>query len=547
MAKILPSRAVAIFLACVTQNNRCDFKDGRETACEQLKTVAAASPHRFDRGVSDICLRTNGSQPKGYYSRLFRPHVERVPNGQEEKLIKLGSAMRYDIEREGTLTPRVGYTYFGQFAGHDLTHDTTPLDGPYLNPELTPNYRTPYLDLDHVYGGGPERSPNLYHSVPGAEVFKLGATTPGEYLRDLPIENGTILIGDTRNLINLILRQLHVVFLKFHNEAVKQLSAPHPTIIGIDDLGSGTIFERAQRLVRWHYQWIVRHDFLPRILHTSVWNDRWRTARQRSKPKGGFSIPIEFSLAAFRFGHSMVRNAYGLNCRQKRVELAELMALGENPSPLQDDFTIEWGRFFDGLPASGPVASSSYIDSSIAAPLHGLIRPTLRLCNRMESSADVASLPVRTVLRGARAGLLSGQQVANTLFKQGVIKAEDRLTSSQLTRDTCNHSGSVLRDIGLEQNTPLFYYLLKEAEIRGLGRTLGPMGSYIVGEVVQRALETDPEGYVSVAGPGWKLPLWRFPNGLDEQVSSVIRIIRLVGDNQLLPECEAKWRSLLPA
>ncbi len=509
-----------------------------------------ANQERFrpvsDRPASriDVCARTARSQPKGCYTRLFQPPAESLAKSQEEKLIKLGSAMRYDIEREGTLTPRVGYTYLGQFVGHDLTHDVTPLDGPYLNPELTPNYRTSYLDLDHIYGGGPQESPNLYEGETGAEVFKVGATTPTGYLRDLPIVNGAILIGDTRNLINLILRQLHVVFLKFHNEAIRQLSAKSRTISGIENLRSGTIFDRAQRLVRWHYQWIVRHDFLPRILHPSVWDHRQRVARQRS---GGFSIPIEFSLAAFRFGHSMVRNAYGLNCRQKRVELAELMALGQNPSPLQDDFIVEWGRFFDGLPASGPVASSSYIDTSIAAPLHGLSTSTLRLCSKMERSAKPASLPLRTLLRGARAGLPSGQEVAERLVQDGIIRAEDFLTSSELTRNTCDHSGSVLRNVGLEQNTPLFYYLLKEAEIRGLGRTLGPIGSYIVGEVIQRALEADPEGYMSVVGPDWKLPLWRFPNGLDEQVNSVIRIIRLVGDSQLLPECEAKWRSFLPA
>ena len=80
---------------------------------------------------------------------------EPLGKDQEEKLIRLGEAMRYDVEREGTLTPRVGYTYFSQFVGHDLTHDPTPLDGPYLDPELTPNRRTPYLDLDHVYGTRP--------------------------------------------------------------------------------------------------------------------------------------------------------------------------------------------------------------------------------------------------------------------------------------------------------------------------------------------------------------------------------------------------------
>jgi len=475
---------------------------------------------------------------------------EPLGKSQEEKLIRLGEAMRYDVEREGTLTPRVGYTYFSQFVGHDLTHDPTPLEGPYLDPERTSNHRTPYLDLDHVYGGGPEQSPDLYHGEPGTEIFKLGATTPTGYLRDLPVENGIVLIGDqedTRNLDNLILRQLHVLFLKFHNEAVKQLSAKPPTITGIENLGPGTIFERAQRLVRWHYQWIVRHDFLPRIFHNTVWNRHNLIVRAVSQSENRFSIPIEFSLAAFRFGHAMVRNAYGLNCHQKRVVLPELMALGHRPSLFPDDFMIEWGRFFDGLPGSGPVASSSFIDTAIAAPLHDLSPSIIRLCSKTEHSMQPARLPVRTLLRGARARLPSGQEVADALVKQGVIKPQDRLTTAQLTKDTCNHSGSVLRDIGLEENTPLFYYLLKEAEINGLGLTLGPIGSYIVAIVIEGALKADPEGYMSVVGPDWKLPLWRFPNSPDKQVISMIGIIRLVGDNQLLPECEAKWRSFLPA
>ena len=489
-----------------------------------------------------------GSQPNGYYSRLFPSPAEPLAKSQEENLINLGEAMRYSVEREGTLTPRVGYTYFSQFVGHDLTHDNTPLKGPYLDPELTPNDRTPYLDLGHLYGGGPQRSPALYQGDPGKEIFKLGTTTPTGYLRDLPLENETILIGDqedTRNLDNLILRQLHVVFLKFHNEAVKQLSAKPPAVIGIENLGRGTIFERAQQLVRWHYQWIVRHDFLPRIIHNSVWTRQRGIIHRRGKPKGRFSIPIEFSLAAFRFGHSMVRNAYGLNCRQKRVVLPELMALGHRPSPFSDDFIIEWGRFFDGLPASGPVASSSFIDTSIAAPLHDLSPSIIRLSSKMEHSVEPARLPVRTLIRGARAQLPSGQEVANALVKRGIIKPQDCLTSAQLTQDTYNHSGSVLHEVGLEGNTPLFYYLLKEAEINGTGLTLGPIGSYIVAEVILGALMADADSYISVFGPTWKLPQWRFPSGSDEQVRSLIRIIRLIGDDKLLPECEARWRSFL--
>lgn len=455
--------------------------------------------------------------------------------------------MRYTVEREGALTPRVGYTYFGQFVGHDLSHDLTPLDGPYLEPELTPNYRTSFLNLDHIYGGGPSMSPNLYEGESGAETFKLGSTVPARVRRDIPIENDALLIGDqkdTRNLDHLILRQLHVAFLKFHNETVKQLRADPPTIAGVAALGPGTIFERARRLVCCHYQWIVRHDFLPRILDTSTWSRRRMISAKAEQNR--FSIPIEFSLAAFRFGHSIVRNAYGLNCRQERVELCDLMTLGQKASPFPDDFAIEWGRFFDGLPASGPVASSSYLDTAIAPPLHGLTFATLQLSNRKERCAEPRSLPVRTLLRGARAQLPSGQEVAEALVKQKIIRTNECLTDSQLTRNTYDHSGSVLKSVGLGKTTPLFYYLLKEAELVGLGRTLGPIGSTIVAEVIRRVLEADSESYMSVMGSKWRLPLWRFPSGSKEPVDSLIAIIRLVGDDRLLPECEAKWRNLLP-
>ena len=455
--------------------------------------------------------------------------------------------MRYDVEREGTLTPRVGYTYFGQFLGHDLSHDTTPLEGPYLAPDQTPNYRTPVFDLDHVYGGGPEKAPFLYEGEEGAETFKIGTTTPQGYRRDLPIKQGTILIGDLhdpRNLDNLILRQLHVVFLKFHNEAIKQLGSDPPTVIGIDNLGSGTLFERAQRLVRWHYQWIIRHDFLTRILHNDVWNHQERRISSRPNPEKNYAVPIEFSLAAFRFGHSMVRNAYRLNCRQKRVVIGQLMALGQQASPIPDDYLIEWGTFLDGLPTSGPSASSSFIDTSVTLAMHGLSPGTIRLSNKLEPP-DPSNLPVRTLLRGARAGLPSGQEVVDTLLAQGKIKASDRLTTAQLIQDTCDRSGSVLREIGLEQNTPLFYYLLKEAELLSEGLTLGPAGSHIASEVIQGALEADPEGYMALAGSKWVLPSWRFPSGSTRPINSLIGIIQLVGDDRLLPECDAHWRRFL--
>ncbi|MFL6520381.1 MAG: peroxidase family protein [Chthoniobacterales bacterium] len=450
--------------------------------------------------------------------------------------------MRYREEREGTLTPRVGYTYFGQFLGHDLTHDATPLAGPYREAEATPNFRTATFDLDHVYACGPNGSPYLYEGEQGAETFKVGGTIPSGYRRDLPIGHGLLLIGDlqdTRNVDNLLLRQLHVLFLKFHNEAVRQLQTNPELETIASSLGQGSLFECARRLVCWHYQWIIRHDYLPRILHNDVWE--YQQERKQSKAGGAFSVPVEFSLAAFRFGHSMVRNAYRLNCRRKRVVIGELMELGQKGESISDDDLLEWGTFFDGLPTSGPPASSSYIDTSVSLAMHGLSAGTIRLANRLEA-VDPSNLPVRTLLRGARAQLPSGQEVAEALVADGKIKSADCLSSAELTEDSSNRSGSVLGSNGLQRNTPLFFYILKEAELRGKGLTLGPVGSQIVSEVIQSALEADPEGYMAKAGPQWELPRWRFPSGVRRPVNSLIDIIRLLGDDKLLPECEAHWR-----
>ena len=108
--------------------------------------------------------RAMRAEPKGFYSRLFAKPANPIARDREEALVALGNAMRYDVDGEGTHTPRVGFTYFGQFIGHDLTHDPTPLAGPYSAPEETPNFRTASFDLDHVYAGGPEKSPYLYEN-----------------------------------------------------------------------------------------------------------------------------------------------------------------------------------------------------------------------------------------------------------------------------------------------------------------------------------------------------------------------------------------------
>jgi hypothetical protein len=478
------------------------------------------------------------AEPKGVYSRMFPAASEPLLGRDEEKLFALGDSMRYASEREGTLTPRAGYTYFSQFVGHDLTHDTTSLNGPYAEPEETPNYRTPVLDLDHIYGGGPAQSPQLYEGEEGAETFKIGRTEPGGYLRDIPFRDGAPLIADHRDLDNLIVRQLHALFLKFHNAAIAFVTGGSISDSLATWLGDGRPFEQARRFVTWHYQWIVRHDLLPRMLHRETWS-HGLLAQTPAPRTGGLAIPIEFSLAAFRFGHSMARNAYGLNCRRRRVELVELMREGQQQAGLADDSLIEWGRFFDGLRASGPVASSAYLDTAFVDALHEMSPATVRLCSHLEANGGLARLPVRTLLRGARSRLPSGQEAARALVDRGSVRPPFELSAEQLTADTCDASGSALKRAELQRNTPLFYYLLKEAEVYGLARTLGPVGSHIVAEVIVDSIVSDAHSYHNVAGPEWQPIPFQFRNST-HHITSLIGVVRFAGDSDLLPGCRTR-------
>lgn len=488
--------------------------------------------------VGTAPLGSEFKAPESSYSRLFplgAPHID------DEKLVHLGSAMLEIDEREGLLTPRTGYTYFGQFVGHDLSDDRTPFAQPYPAVEKVANYRSPYLDLEHVYDGTPTTSPHLFCGPEGEEQFKVGRTTSGLQQRDLAFENDQPVIAlndDRRNLENLMIRQLHVLFLKLHNVAVTQLRDPESPLSRATQTVEGTVFARAKRVVQWHYQWIVRHDYLPRITHPHVWT----LPRKRAQPPAigqQWKLPIEFALAVFRFGHSMVRRAYALNCRRRRVEIDQLMQFGRELHPLQDELVMEWGRFLDGLPRSGPVGSSSLIDTSITRKLHGLDGPAMAMCSRTTSDMPVA-LPVRTLIRGAHARIASGQQVAKQLVGAGIIKPSDVLTVQELVENRSNRSGSMLAKLALHRSTPLFYYILKEAEMRTRGRRLGTLGSYIVADVLQSAIESDPTSYINIVGPNWALPYWRYPSGREGPVNSVAALVRLVGDTTLLPGCKIR-------
>jgi hypothetical protein len=482
----------------------------------------------------------SGPSPKGIYKRLFPETQTPILAVDEPKLEKLGAAMTDENgESHDSSNLFAGYTYFGQFIDHNLTWNRSVLDAPQDEQVSGPNFRTASLDLDHVYGGGPEIAEALYEGEQGAERFRIGATLPstrfnlpGGTLRDLPSVNEGVQVGDQadfRNTENAFVRQLHVSLLKFHNIAVQQLEQNQVN----GDLPEGSsVFERARRLVIWSYQWLVWNDFLANIIDPLTWRPPQR--RALGSQASAFQLPLEFALAAFRFGHSMVRSVYPMNCHRPAEPLLNVInPRKESAEPLREDDLVEWGRFFPGLPnSSRAVTHARSIDVHIATVLHQLPIETFQLFTAAKRDSEIVDLPTRTLLRGARARLASGQEVAAAMGMNGLTRQDFESDETK--------AGQALKDADLTHNTPLWYYILKEAQLRGHGDHLGPIGSQIVRDTIEGTLQNDNESYLVEQGPDWKPPEWLFPDGKRQAIHWMSRLILLVGDSQLPQGCQLR-------
>ncbi len=199
-----------------------------------------------------------------------------------------------------------GYTYLVQFVDHDITFDpTSRLD---RAADAVRNFRTPRFDLVSVYGG-PKASPYLYDRNDQALLLVDGAAT-GPRLAGLDLPRNSqerAVTGDPRNDLHVIISQLHLAFLAFHNNVVGRIRSD-PAL----RWGDESDFQTACRLVRWHYQWIVLHDLLPRIVGPQTVEAVLARKGKRYAPRlklynrrfKDAYVPVEFSAAAYRFGHS---------------------------------------------------------------------------------------------------------------------------------------------------------------------------------------------------------------------------------------------------
>jgi Animal haem peroxidase len=497
--------------------------------------LAIGHSHGGVRGAGQM---TRSPLFEGRFGRMFRRLSPAIFS--EAALHELATVMIAEAEAEPTPETEVddeenqgiaaGFTYLGQFIDHDLTFDPASSLMKQNDPDALVDFRNPQFDLDNVYGRGPDDQPYLYEA--DGRHLQLGRRLTGNpadpNTRDVPRHTsdtgGTnararALIGDPRNDENVIVSQLQAVMLRFHNK----LADEHPK----------ESFTTVQQLVRWHYQWVVLHDFLTTIVGLemvqsilphlksgkSIFDDKpqLRFYQWRHNP----FIPIEFSAAAYRFGHSMVRPIYRLNT-----------TLGNDPPPPTDPvngrqfifhpdddaqslngfrafpsiWAIEWNLFFDfgdRLPNVGVkrLQRAYKIDTSLVNPL-GLLPTSFGFPENRRSLAE------RNLLRGLSMGLPSGQDVARAMGLP--VISDDHLKVGKATEEDQRSNPRLvdLKDVGKEfaGKAPLWFYVLAEAQQQFKKNEtpirLGPVGGRIVAETFIGLLLADRHSFLSQA-PDW--------------------------------------------
>ncbi|MGQ0619455.1 MAG: peroxidase family protein [Panacagrimonas sp.] len=397
------------------------------------------------------------------------------------------------------------FTYLGQFIDHDIGLDEDSVLGEPNDPWRIRNDRAPSLSLDSLYGGGPAADPRLYVENSGG-LMRVGALVDdGQRLMDLPWDEQVArpLLGDRRNAENFIVSQLHVAFLHFHNEVLRRVREDHLDD-GLDN--SEDEFERAQRLVRWHYQWIVVREYLPKLVGPQLVSellDLPNPARLfRPRADAPLWVPAEFSAAVFRFGHSQVQTRYVLGRDfQARVFPENPDTLPwSNPQLPRTDLQysrasskdlIDWNFLLKigPLPSSG-TRFSSRIDRRIAPPL--FVLPAA--ARRHLKGLPLYSLPARTLQRQIDFALPSGPQAAEAARRAGVERIET------IPQDQLWGGGF---EAFMDYEAPLWFYVLAEAEKQRNGEQLGPLGARIVAEVLIGLLRHDPTSWVHRT-PDWQ-------------------------------------------
>ena len=495
-------------LAVVTEN-------GNAAAAARAKGDMVVARSARGRGMPQKLKNRADSDRFGY----FFPDAAEVADNADafNQMGRIGSAMITNgIPGPSGLASII--TFLGQFIDHDVTANTdrNPADlesfsidpADQANPSITRNSRADViaklgnlrrgsLRLDSVYGDGTD----LDDALRDGEKMRIGQTTAGRPF-DLPrfgqvpglepdLEPGAAggfgpvnpdkvaLIGDGRNDENMIIGALHLAFLRAHNAFVD----------------SGLNFDDARRMTEWHYQWLIVNSYLPALCHPGalgkVMRDKANGYKKFARDNGGFNedrapIPLEFSVAAYRHGHSLIRNGYRLNATANgnggvstASDIFENTGTGGmgGAATLRDDWVIDWDNFLDD---ADPQLATEPLDTALAAGLGNLVN---------EPGPFLKNLAQRNLRRGYVLNLPSAQ-AAIASMPPG--QRPNELSANDLRGVP---GGNQVDAEGLIGDTPMWFYILAESEVQSGGRQLGELGTMLTAETLVGLVVQDHGSY----------------------------------------------------
>lgn len=449
-----------------------------------------------------------------------------------EGLIKLGETMALPVPDPADF-PTVSsipsfFTYFGQFIDHDMTvrtdRDTTvsiikdadriePIEPDHVKAQLI-NGRRPFLDLDSLYGDGPALAGRSADAPTGTILsgtgsdkfyadnlrFNQNGNTP--LSRDIPRNpNNSALVADERNSENTNIAQVHAIFLSLHNKIAGQLSLA-------DDVET---FIRARQLTRWTYQYIVLNQYLMTVCDRGVALDTLVNGPRFLGSGAGrpaLFMPLEFSVAGFRIGHSMIRPQYNLGPNgQSLTDIQDILFPAQNPSNftgnhLNPELTVNWNLFVKGGQTDHPLFNfAQKLDPFLAKGLFNLPE------NERLMSPVLRHLAISNLLRGYSLSIPTGQALCaafeiSPLSSSQMLKAAQQFPSEEPNPEShcCKEPvtmANTLRDYGFLKRTPLWFYLLMEAHLQTGGESLGELGSRIMCETIIALIKEDPNSVLN--------------------------------------------------
>lgn len=464
------------------------------------------------------------------------------PGGPEQTakmLSKLASRMSEPIpvgtlqvgwpQDDNTAIP-AGYTYLAQLVAHDLVQNVGALPPiSEFTGQLQRDYRIQRMVLDTIYGSGPsagathfepsrsgfgreltlrlghvrkeeghpaQESPPLLTGQPARDIARgrcpfRGDTSAGELGPVARHGTPDAMIADLRNDDHVIISQMTALFHEAHNAIFHKLTKRHGN--AAQNI-KNRIFLEARKVLAFVYRRIVVVDLLSRLLDQDIYEE-YRDAKRNALDPDTLTdtrVPVEFSHAAYRFGHVMARFSYMLNAEletelQHNPALQHLMDRSSSRRsdlvPLARTWLVDWSHFFD-------LGDGKHVNlSRRITPYAGKGFFTEKTSVGNEAGNLKGGLYFLDLLRGYQAGIATVDSLIANLSPEhrnrSPLLSEPSFRQNEIGKWLTHRPSDFSADelVSLSTNPPLLFFVLFEAAHQQQGLRLGTLGSTILAEV----------------------------------------------------------------